>query len=171
MTTIIYHDGTFAWDSQTTWQGRAMNGADKVFVNGAVTFGVAGASRTSGILQYMTVPSIRSYEPNFDIRRWIVRELVPAILTATKEVDAAEVKDYQANVESNIIIHVDGVVGYLSGNLSFVEDVTGYYGVGSGSPYALGALHAGATPKAAVETAIQFDLYSGGEVRTLEVAK
>lgn len=171
MTTIIYHDGWFAWDTQTTWMGRGMTGMEKVFKNGPVTFGVAGQARISDILRHMDVPALRDYEPEFDVRKWIIRELVPAILNAIKEVDAAYVSNSQADTESSVIIWVKGVVGYLSGNLSFVEDESGYYGVGSGSAYALGALWAGADASDAVHAAIYFDLYTGGEVRTLKVTE
>ncbi len=177
MTTIVYKDGALAWDTQTTWQGRGMTGRDKVFTNGPVTFGVAGLGRVGNILRHMDIPALKEYEPGFDARRWVTRELCPAILAALKEADAAEIVNSQANAEADIIIYVkgdrtpagEGLVGYLSSNLSFVEDESGFYGVGSGSPYALGALHRGASAKEAVETAIFFDLYSGGEARELRV--
>lgn len=171
MTTIVFHANEFGWDTQTTWQGRGMTGKDKVFTNGPVTFGVAGAARMGDILRHMDIPALRDYEPDFDLRKWIVRDLVPAILEEAKKVNAAEVLNSQADIESSVIFHAKGVVGYLSGNLSFVEDESGYYGVGSGADYALGALRSGASVKEAVETAIFFDLYSGGEARVLEVSK
>ncbi len=174
MTTIIAVKDkktvTFGWDSQTTWLGRGMNGGQKVFRNGAVVFGVSGLGRMSDILRFLDVPAIRTYEPDFDTEHWIVTSLVPAILKAASDAQVAEVINAQANTESSVIISVNGVVGYLSGNLSFVTDETGVYGVGSGSDYAIGALRAGASVQKAVEIARELDLYTGGgiAVKTVE---
>lgn len=168
MTTIIaVNDGktvTFGWDSQTTWMGRGMNGVAKVFRNGPVVFGVAGLGRMSDILRFLDVPALREYEPEFDTEHWIVKSLIPAILKAADEAKTTEVINSQANIESSIILAVNGVVGYLSGNLSFVHDDLGIYGVGSGSEFAMGALKAGASVQQAVEIARDLDLYTGGSV-------
>lgn len=173
MTTIIaVHDekGTkFAWDSQTTWQGRGMTGADKVFRNGPVVFGAAGSARTLDVLKYMDIPSRDEHNPAYDTERWVIRKLVPAIVKELKDVGAAYISDSQVDTEGSLIIAVDDVVGYLSSNLAFVQEGHGLYGVGSGSAYALGALAAGLSPKKAVQVAAAFDLYTGGDVRSKTV--
>lgn len=173
MTTIIAVDGQndikFAWDSQTTWMGRAMTGVVKVFENGPVIFGVAGSARGADVLRHMSVPDRREYEPDFDNERWIVTKLVPAIIEEFRDVSAADPGQFDA--ETSVILSVGGEVGYLASNMSFVKDATGTYAVGSGSPYALGALSAGANPKKAVEIARDWDLYTGGEVETKTVRK
>jgi len=157
----------FAWDSQTTWQYRAMLGAVKVFQNGPVTFGVAGLGRALDVLKYMGVPDRKEYEPDFDNEAWIVRSLVPAIIKEFKGVDVGESDSF--STEAHAIISVGGDTGYLSGNLSFVRDESGTYAVGSGSQYALGALSAGASPKKAVEIARDWDLYTGGDIKEMTV--
>lgn len=157
----------FAWDSQTTWQYRAMLGAVKVFQNGPVTFGVAGLGRSSDILKHMAVPDRKEYEPDFDNEGWIVTTLVPAIHKEFTKVDVGDTGPFDS--EAHVIISVGGDTGYLSGNLSFVKDESGIYAVGSGSPYALGALSAGASPKKAVEIARDWDLYTGGDIKEMTV--
>lgn len=173
MTTIIAVDTVdnvkFAWDLQTTWQHRAMIGTDKVFRNGPVTFGVAGLGRSSDVLKHMSIPDRKDYEPDFDNEHWIVDTLVPAIVKEFKHVEVGETGPFDS--EAHCIISVGGLTGYLSGNLSFVQDASGIYAVGSGSTYAIGALSAGAKPKKAVEIARDWDLYTGGEIRTLTVSK
>lgn len=168
MTTIIYRDGEFAWDSQTTWL-RAHYGAAKVFENGGVTFGVAGSARTSDVLEFASIPEMDSHKPGFNTREWIITSLVPAILGSLREVGALEERNGLADTDSILILSVRGEAGYLSGNGAFVRDDSGLLGVGSGSKYALGAVRAGASLEEAVKIATELDMYSGGEVKTLKV--
>lgn len=157
----------FAWDSQTTWQGRAMLGSEKVFHNGPVVFGVGGSARASDILKHMSIPDRKDYEPGFSNESWIVTSLVPAIIKEFKDLGATDAGSFDS--EAHCIIAVGGEVGYLSSDLCFVEDETGTYAIGSGSAYALGALTAGASPKKSVEIARQWDLYTGGTIKEMTV--
>jgi ATP-dependent protease HslVU (ClpYQ) peptidase subunit len=52
---------------------------------------------------------------------------------------------------------------------TFCMERSDYFSIGSGSSYALGALHSGATPEKAVSAAIEFSLGCGGEVSIVEV--
>lgn len=173
MTTIVAVEGEndikFAWDSQTTWMGRAMLGGVKVFENGPVTFGVAGGARSADILKHMSIPDRKDYEPGYNNESWIVRTLVPAIVAEFKEVEASDAGSF--DTDSHIILVVGGEIGYLSSNLSWVTDSSGVYAVGSGSDYAIGALMAGVSVKRAVEIASQWDLYTGGDVVTKTIKK
>ncbi len=42
-----------------------------------------------------------------------------------------------------------------------------FYAIGSGSPYALAAMHLGCSAEQAVKTACELDVFTGGEVDTL----
>lgn len=171
MTTIIAAqnekgDIKFAWDSQSTWGNRHFNGSEKVFKNGPVTFGVSGAVRTSDILRHMTIPPRGKSK---DTRKWIVTTLVPAIIKQLKSVDAGIMEDGQIDGNAHMIIAVDGQVGVLANDFCFVQDISGVYGIGSGSSFALGALATGASPKQAVQVAGFFDLYTNQDVKTLKI--
>ena len=169
MTTVVYRDGVFAWDSQATYQNRGVNGITKVIQNGPVVFGACGTARSLNIIKHMPIPAMREYEPDFDTERWIINTLVPAIRVALVEVNAAEIQHHIVHTGGSFIVSVNGVVGYIDSSLAFFQDDTGLYGIGSGAAYALGAMKAGATPKEAVETAKYFDLYTGGEINTLDL--
>lgn len=156
----------FAWDSQATSGHRGLKGTEKVFQNGPVTFGVSGTVRTLNILRHMTIPKRGKSK---DTQKWIVKTLVPAIIKELKSVDAALLENSQVDTEANVIIAVDGELGYLGSDLSFVQDEIGVYATGSGSHFALGALGSGASPKQAVAIAGFFDLYTNQEVSTLKV--
>jgi len=159
----------FAWDTQTTAGHKAINGGDKVFVNGGVVFGVSGTVRTADVLQYMKVP--KRTKADGDTRKWIITKLVPAIISEMKRVDAAYMENGQANTESSTIIAVDDVIGYLGSDLSFVEDALGLYGVGSGSSFAMGAFLGGASLTEAVQVAGILDVYTNMDVRTAKASK
>lgn len=170
MTTIIAAqnakgDIKFAWDSQVSYGQRHLVGHEKVFQNGPVTFGVSGTVRTSDILRHMKVPD-RGKKPT---REWIVRSLVPAIIKELKSVSAGAFEDGQISSESSVIISVDGELGVLGHDFSFVQDSIGVYGVGSGSPFALGAMSVGASPKTAVQVAGVWDMYTNQDVKTLKI--
>lgn len=169
MTTIIYKDGTFAWDTQVTWNGRSHIGDVKVFRNGPVVFGVAGDGRVANVFKCADIPDLNDYEPGFSVERWIIKSLVPSLMGQLQELGAASIENSRINSETHTIIWVRGEVFYLSGDGCVVSDETGVYAVGSGSEFALGAVEAGASPRQAVKIATHLDLYSGGEVQTLEV--
>lgn len=54
---------------------------------------------------------------------------------------------------------------YFENTIPFNE----YSALGSGSPYAYGAMDAGATAKQAVQIAAQRDVYTGGKIRTVKI--
>jgi len=51
------------------------------------------------------------------------------------------------------------------------KDSPQFISIGTGSPFALGAMHAGASAPQAVAAAIRYDLCSGGKVNTIQFAK
>jgi hypothetical protein len=60
----------------------------------------------------------------------------------------------------SFLIAVGGQVFEIADDMSVTLDSTGFYGVGSGSPYAIGALEAGATVQQALEIAAKNDAYT-----------
>lgn len=170
MTTIVARKGVssveFGWESQTTWGGRAFLDSGKVFQRGDVTFGVAGLGRVSDVLRFMDLPD---RDPRVDVEHWISAVFVPKFNDELKRLNVSYLSDGQTDSESNVLVLVGNTLGYLSGNLSFVKDETDVFAVGSGSPYALGALAAGASVKRSVEVAVGLDLFSGGSVNSLVV--
>jgi len=65
-----------------------------------------------------------------------------------------------------IELHPGGIFLYNSSGLKYaVKDE--YFAIGSGGPYAMGALAMGATPEEAVAIATRFDPSTGGEVEAM----
>jgi ATP-dependent protease HslVU (ClpYQ) peptidase subunit len=71
---------------------------------------------------------------------------------------------------------VTGLVLTASGNIFVFDDYTkwlgvdqDYYAMGSGAPFALGALQSGASPKEAVKVAMKHDIYTGMGVKGYKI--
>lgn len=67
---------------------------------------------------------------------------------------------------SALVLTPEGRVFYLCPKLEPVEFIVPQ-AIGSGAPYAIGAMLAGASPEEAVRIAIQRDTTSGGEIQSL----
>lgn len=63
-------------------------------------------------------------------------------------------------------IQEDGTIYLWEGN-TFIKQSEPYYAIGSGSPYAIGAMDAGATAEAAAQIGSRRDVGSGGKIRTV----
>lgn len=70
---------------------------------------------------------------------------------------------------SALLIDGDGVIHLYEGNIWIEQKGEPYYAVGSGAPYALGAMDAGADAIAAAKIAIKRDVNSGGKVRSVKL--
>ncbi len=174
MTTIVArrtkNGAEFAYDSQTTWGGSRHISPSKVFINGPVTFGVAGSVRVSDLLEHgLDVPEFIPDRDGGNIHRWIIRELMPAIDSVLTTHSAQEVLNGQSDNESHIILYCHGFLGVMSSNLAIVGAEDEVVGVGSGSKFARGAVLAGAGLKKAVEIASQLDIYTDNNVNYKEV--
>lgn len=67
-----------------------------------------------------------------------------------------------------IELHPSGLYLYEASGVRYpIKDL--YYAVGSGAPYALGAMAMGASPEEAVAIAARFDPNTGGEVEVLKL--
>lgn len=67
-----------------------------------------------------------------------------------------------------IELHPEGIFLYEPNGARYhIKD--GFYAVGSGGPYALGAMAMGASPEEAVAIAARFDPNTGGEVEVLKL--
>lgn len=70
-----------------------------------------------------------------------------------------------------LLIAVAGQIFDISDDLSVCIDESGIYGIGSGSPFALGALAVGAKPLEAMETAAKLSAFTAAPFHTVEQKK
>lgn len=173
MTTIIASkmgEGVvFAYDSQVTWGNSKLVSDAKVFQTGPIVFGVSGSCRDGDIIKHgLDIPEFkRKHRQNPE--RWIVSKLVPAIQHALDKNRQLETRNSQSTTDSHIIVSIPGFLGVLATDLSLIGQDEECVGVGSGSDYAVGAYHAGASLEQAVSIAAKLDVGTGGKINTLEV--
>ena len=144
MTTIAYRDGTMADDCQTTAGGGQIVSltAPKCYSHNGNVLGVSGL-----------------VGDNLKILEWFL----DGMKTSHPKIDEDS---------EGLIINADGEMYGLWEN-QFMTRLEGceFYAIGSGSPIALGAMHMGATAIEAVEAAIEYDIYTGGEIMSFKIGE
>lgn len=68
-----------------------------------------------------------------------------------------------------LIVASPGEVIYVTNTCLYPGLMKPPFSIGSGQAYALGALAAGASPRAAIAIAAQFDVNSGGEIQVIDL--
>lgn len=149
MTTIIATKDKILSDGKVTVGGR-VDSLNFCKVRNIGNYLVGGAGRATSVVKFfdwwnhkVSVDQANAFDPNLGI----------TVLPDERD------EDFQA-----IVVTPMGEMYIYEGNditraLPIEED---FYSIGSGSDYALAALHAGATPEDAMEVAKRLDCYSGG---------
>jgi ATP-dependent protease HslVU (ClpYQ) peptidase subunit len=166
MTTIIaiqHKDKvTFGADSQVTAaNGRTANHQSMVKITQRGDFIIAGSGECApcDIAQHIWNPPKPTASDYKDLYHFMIAKVVPSLKACFKE------QEYKWNEEDDetkfaFLISIDGEVFELSDDMSITLDSKGFYGVGSGSSYAIGALHAGVNIEKALDIASSNDAYT-----------
>lgn len=176
MTTIVGVETPYrtilAADRQVTQGPDKTTDGVKIATNGDYTFAAAGYLRSIQVLQYASLPPIpntpsRNFtdHEHLELDRFFTREIIPAVR------EAFEVVDSEALEESQLLVAVKNRLYNVSGGCgAWLRSRDGLYAVGSGAPYAMGALAVGASPEAAIEIAGEYDIGTSGEVLVHEIS-
>lgn len=182
MTTIVavqYGDKvTFAADNQVTGDnGRRYNHPDMKKIVQLGEFLVAGSGEVQpcDVIQHQWTPPKVTAKDREDVYHFMITKVMASLRDClTKNgYDFNEGKGDGKSDENrfNFLIAVCGEVFDVADDLSVCRSGDGIYGIGSGSPYAIGALHAGAKPKKAVEIASKLDVNTSGPIQIVEQYK
>lgn len=158
-----------AADRQATHGHSSRSSFEKVFDNNGITFGVAGRVRTSNLLRYSFKPPKR-LSADKDTRSWIINKVIPAMQKCFTEAKAMTEDSGWNDNECDIIILVDGIVGYIGCDFSLTGTDEVMWSIGSGSDFAMGAMSAGSDAAGAVVIAGTLDVYTGSIPQTWEVS-
>lgn len=163
MTTIIAkeHNGEvhIGFDSQCTGYSSFELEQDKVFVNNGVIYGVAGRLLVSSQIKNAHMPTPPTLVA--DTERWVTSVLAPKIRHILNEVSPRRPQD---DFEMQILVVVNNRVYEISGDTGAHRRTDGLYAIGSGSPYASGAILGGASVRKALNIAANNDPYTGGRL-------
>jgi len=166
MTTIIAVQGkskvVFGADSQVTaGNGRVQRHKQMVKITQRGQYIIAGSGECApcDIAQHIWKPPTPQKNDLLDIYHFMIAKVVPSLKACFKEQEYKWDKEDEES-KFNFLIALGGQVFEIADDMSITLDSTGFYGVGSGSPYAIGALEAGATVEQALEIAAKNDAYT-----------
>jgi hypothetical protein len=124
------------------------DGNSKIAANGRYLLGAAGDMRAINILHHAFNPPT----PPANLRgkkldEFITVRFIPALRECFEQQGYAvpeshEDKRHMAEQDSTIIVVIHGSIYVIDGDYSWLTDSSGFYVLGTGSPYALGALQA-----------------------------
>lgn len=171
MTTIIgLQDGNgcsmFA-DSQTTNGERPYFHRDleKIVKRGQYLLAGAGSARAVDIAHWLWTPPPCHVEDDAFLYEFMIITFIPSLRRALVfngfETGPSNDEDF------GMLVSLRGNLFEIASDFSVLVRRDGYYGIGTGAAYAIGALSAMATPQEAMDIAIQNDIYSGGAVQSL----
>lgn len=170
MTTIVavQHEDrvTFGADNQVTGgNGRIYRHVQMVKISKVGEYIIAGSGEVAAcdIAQHLWTPPIPTAQDKKDIYHFMIAKVMPSLKQAFKDngykYDEA---DEDGETRFAFLIAVGGEVFDVGDDLSVIMDARGFYGVGSGSHYAIGALASGKTIKEALQIAADYDAYTSG---------
>lgn len=142
------------WDSRisnTDDEGRSethvlSDSQKKVVQNGPWLLGAAGDLRAINVLSHNFVaPVPRPTLAGQALDKFVSTEFVPALRETLEKSGYAPIqKDVpgKAEFESELIVAVNGKAYSVDGDYSWITEASGLYAIGSGAPYAMGAMTA-----------------------------
>ena len=195
MTTIVALQGdgfaVVATDSRiSSFDGSGMayqistlgSGSSKIAQNGKFLLGAAGDARAINILHHAFTPPAPA--PSLRGRKldaFITNKFIPALRECFDEhgysIPDNDNKDHMAEQNSTILVVINATIYIIENDYSWTSDNNGIYAIGTGAPYALGALKAYLNRKPsitqakthlakALNIASQFDPHTGPPIQT-----
>jgi ATP-dependent protease HslVU (ClpYQ) peptidase subunit len=176
MTTIVAvcknGNVTMGADSQVTDGSRPNRHPrmEKITKNNGYLIAGSGDSQPCVILQHIFVPPVPTVQERKDLYKFMIVKFIPAMREC---LDDNGWKPSTDDKESgfNMLFAFDGEVFDIGDDLSVLLNDDGIYGVGSGSPYAIGALYAGASVEKSLEYASSNDIYTSGPYQIVKQQK
>lgn len=143
-------------DSQATGSDKIQMEQPKVFTNNGAIYGVAGTALLSNEMRYAELPAPPADSDHTD--RWMTREVIPALRAVIESIAPKRSED---DFEMHIVVVANGRAYEVGSNSGWIRNTAGVYAIGSGGPYAAGAISAGASLQTALEIAAKHDPYTG----------
>lgn len=163
----------FGADNQVTSpNGRKYNHAKMVKITERGKFIIAGSGEVAAcdIAQHLWNPPSPNANDRKDIYHFVISKVIPSLKQCFKENDY-KIETTDEETRFAFLIAVDGQVFEIADDFSVSMSAKGYYGVGSGSSYGIGALFANATIIEALEIAAANDIYTSGPFIIVEQFK
>jgi hypothetical protein len=176
MTTIIgvqYEDScTLVADSLVSDDsGRTWNHPDMTKMNERGEFIIAGSGEVQpcDIAQHIWSPPKLTAADKKDVYHFMITKAMPSLRECLKAngYNFDEPQDKNDGPRFEFLIAVNGELFDVGDDLAVMRSGDGFYAVGSGAMFALGALHAGAAPLKAIKIAVKLSIYSDAPFQTM----
>ena len=176
MTTIVAwqkKDGvSFGADSLVS-AGRKYNHPRMVKISQRGQYIIAGSGLSSfcDVAQHIWNPPKPTLEDRKDLYHFMIAKVIPSLKQCFKDNELKLEADKDEETRFGFLIAVSGEVFDIADDFAVSLTSTGFYGVGSGSSLAIGALEAGATVEGALEIASKHDPYTAPPFLFMEQKK
>lgn len=160
----IVADSLVTDDSGSSWHHPQMT---KINRRGAFLIAGSGEVGPCDIAQHIWNPPSLTAADKKDVYHFMISKAMPSLRECLKangySFDTSQDKNDASRFQ--FLIAVNGELFDINDDCSVLKNKDGYYGVGSGASFALGALYAGASLENAVKIACQLSIYSGGPLQ------
>jgi ATP-dependent protease HslVU (ClpYQ) peptidase subunit len=138
----------------------------KVITNGNYLVGVAGDVRALQVVLHTWKPPAFLAKDRTNIFQFMVNKVAPSLKQLVTDAGLLDSKSPDKDFEINVIVGLNGNLFEIDSDFAVSRNSDGYYAIGTGGDYALGALYAGVTPEQAAEVAVINDSKTAGPFTT-----
>jgi ATP-dependent protease HslVU (ClpYQ) peptidase subunit len=153
---LLIADSRITDDSGRTYTHSTMA---KISKRGKFLIAGAGTTQPCDIVQHVWRPPTPPPTAYKDLYHYMIADVVPSI-RATLAVNGYTPDKESEDPDFIFLVALGGTIFEIDDTLSVLLRDDGIYGIGSGSPYAIGALHAGATWRQAMQIATKNNIYT-----------
>jgi len=162
MTTIIGVQSTegcvIVSDSRVAADGKVYSHPNmvKAIENGNYIIGGAGDYRALQVVLHGWQPPTLTAKAKLNLYEFVINKVAPSLKTTLSEagVEFSKSSDNDGDkFELSLLIGINGSLFEIDSDFSVAMNKDGFYGIGSGGDYALGALYAGVGAIEAMEVA------------------
>lgn len=138
----------------------------KVVTNGNYLVGVAGDVRALQVVLHTWKPPVLLVKEKTDLFKFMVNKVAPSLKQLLTDAGLLDSKSAEKEFEISVIIGLNGNLFEIDSDFAVSRNSDGYYAIGTGGDYALGALYAGANPEQAADIAAINDSKTAGPFTT-----
>ena len=118
----------------------------KAIERGSYIIGGAGDYRALQVVLHGWQPPLVSAKAKQNLYEFVINKVAPSLKTILSEagIEFTKPSDSDEKFELNLLIGINGSLFEIDSDFAVAMNDSGFYAIGSGGDYALGALHAGA---------------------------
>jgi ATP-dependent protease HslVU (ClpYQ) peptidase subunit len=165
---VIVADSRVVDDSGRVYAHKVMK---KIAERGAILIAGAGEVAPCDIAQNIWNPPAFTAKDKKDPYKFMIVKAMPSLRKCLTDNGYNFDEDKKDGMRFQFLMSVGGELFDVDEDLSVMKNEDNFYAIGSGGPFALGALYAGAEPMQAMEIASKVSAYSAAPFYTEEQYK